>query len=360
MANLLVDFRNRYVHSQGPDANNSESCIARELCLQPAFSGCSFQVVRKWSARHSQVLECHVRGPNGARTIVIKHQPMLTVSQSTVMREFTTLSRVRKLLKAETADGVPEPLLVLPDKGILVMSCVPGVPFTQVLKWNGNRAAGLLYGRKIYRNARQMGKWLRDFQSATRGSILAFNADSFMEHLERHALRLGEGGFGNELAQRILRTAADISVRLNGKVMPSAARHGDFIPQNILTNNAAVGVVDFEGLRDEDSIYNDAGMFLAYLFVLTARPTYLRYSLNQACGGFLEGYLTPDNADRDFVAIYTMKAAIRIVADGPSCTAVRNRRSISRMLVRLCETPPYEAEIKKWMYTRQTRKAISN
>jgi hypothetical protein len=289
--------------------------VEREILAQPAFAGGTLTFSRQLSARHSYLLEYSFRSRDGVKFIIVKQQAVGPESERVTLRECANLGRVRSLLTVSLAETVPEPLLVLPKRGILVTNKVPGEPLTGILKRFANRLSGPFRTTQLGEIARRVGAWLRIFQKATLAEPFTFRKSSYLADLELRLSQLRAKGFEPGLTQEILRQASRYCAPLNGKLVSAAARHGDFIPQNILIEDEGVAVVDFEGFSERQAVYEDVGFFLGYILVLGARVPYSPQSLDAVRDGFLAGFLAGDTIDQDLLNTCTLKGAIRIIAD---------------------------------------------
>jgi Ser/Thr protein kinase RdoA (MazF antagonist) len=70
--------------------------------------------------------------------------------------------------------------------------------------------------------------------------------------------------------------------------MATAARQGDFIPQNVLVDGNRLGVVDFESFSKREPIVEDIAMFVAYVQALSAFPHYSQSALKPLNNAFLQ------------------------------------------------------------------------
>jgi hypothetical protein len=216
------------------------------------------------------------------------------------------------------AQTIPEPLLAIPKAGLLVTSKVYGEPLTDVLKKYANRLAGPFRTSRLRGRAQLVGDWLRHFQSATKAEPVAFSTKAFLADLEFRLEKLQTKGFTAAITRDILQSSSQGAAGLDGKFVPASAKHGDFIPQNILVERDGVGVVDFEGFTEREPLYEDLGMFLGYLLVLGARVPYSPRALKAAREGFLAGYMGDYTIDQALLSAFTLKGAVRIVSDGVS------------------------------------------
>jgi hypothetical protein len=303
-----------------------------DLQSQPIFADGTLKFVRRLSATHSQLSEYSFQSGSGIKSLIVKQQA--AGSAQAILQEFENLGRARSLLAHELEQSVPEPLLALLERRILVTGKVPGIPLTMILKKYANILSGPFRTSALCETARQAGKWLRSFQSATQGEPLIYSAASYLTDLEQRLSKFPEKGFEPGLAREILQQASLHTAPLNGRLISAAARHGDFIAQNILIEDRTVAVVDFEGFSERAPVYDDLGMFLGYLFVLGAHALYSSRSLDSAGRAFLAGFLAGDEIDRPLLNTYILKGAVRIISDGPPLAKNWTRLSTAWMLTK--------------------------
>jgi hypothetical protein len=309
----------------------SEAEILEKLRMQPAFASSSLKCIRSFPSRHSELLEYNVQSDGIRQTIVVKHRPVCEDRDRTSV-EFGNLTKARGMLREELRRGVPEPLLILPALGILVTRKVPGTPLAQFLKRYGNRLCGPFYSAAVAENARLAGVWLKTFQEATQAEPIVFNRGCFLAEVEKRLLRLEGKGFEPQLAREILDKVSLQSTRYQGRLMPAAARHGDFIPQNILIEGDRVGIVDFEAFAERQPVYYDPSMFLGYLLLLRASAHYHAGTLDRARLAFLSAFCGRGSIDQDLFSIYSVESAVRIITDGPQLNRGWGRRGVIGVL----------------------------
>lgn len=294
----------------------SNAEISDELRKQPAFASSSIKYIRSFPSRHSQVAEYTVQSDGTQQTIVVKHWPLREHRDRTSL-EFGNLTKARSMLREGLRRSVPEPLFVLPALGILVTRKIPGTPLAQSFKKYGNRFCGPFRSAAVAEKARQAGVWLKNFQDATQAEPIVFNRSCFLAEVEKRLPLLEHKGFKPQLGREILDKVALQSTRFQGRLTPAAARHGDFIPQNILIQDDRVGIVDFEAFAERKSVYYDPCMFLGYLLLLRTRAPYHPGSLDRARLAFLAGFCGKGVIDEDLFSIYSIQSAIRLITDGP-------------------------------------------
>jgi len=311
-----------------------EPALSRELLAQPIFADGTLRLVKRFSTNHSRLLEYLFQSPDRKESLIVKQQPMNSDAERLTLQEFENLRGVRRMLGDALARTVPEPLLALPKQGILVTTKVPGKPFAGTLKKYANRFTGPFHTSAMCDKARRVGAWLLSFQSATRAEPLTYSVPSYLADLEMRMSQFAKKGFEPDVIREILGRASLQSAGLNGRLVPAAGRHGDFIAQNILIDPDGISTVDFEGFSEREIIYDDPGMFLGYVFVLGARVPYSPQSLEAVRRGFLSGFLAGDAIEQALLNTYILKGAVRIIADGPRLAENWSRLGAARMLTK--------------------------
>jgi hypothetical protein len=292
--------------------------LEREILAQPAFAAGTLTFSRQLSAKHSHLLEYRFQSRDMLKSIIVKRQFPGPGAERATLCEYSNLKKLREVLNTALAETIPEPLLALPERGILVTNKVRGEPLTGILKRHANLLAGPFRFRQVHESAQRVGAWLRSFQDSTRSEPIAYRRNRYLAELENRMEKLQNKGFTVDFVREILQRVSLYSKAFDGKMVATAARHGDFIPQNILVECERVSVVDFEGLKEQEPVYEDLGMFLGYVLVLEGRMPYSRRALNAVREGFLAGFLAGRIIDQDFLNIYTLKGAVRVLGDGSS------------------------------------------
>lgn len=316
-------------------ALGKDSELEKELLAHPLFARGTLQFIRRLPAKHSELLEYVFRSCEGTKSLFVKRQAPSAKAQHITVAEFENLTTARKMLGASLGESVPEPILAIPAKGILVTARVPGIPLTAILKKYGNRLVGRFCTSAIHEATRHAGMWLNRFQHMTQSEPVTFSAHSHLADLEVHLSQCRQKGIEFTGSSEILRLASYLAFPLDGRKISSAARHGDFVPQNVMVDNGRIAVVDFEGLCERAASYEDLGMFLGYLLILRTRPSYSAHALKAACTGFLEGY--GNLIDGALLSIYALQGAVRVIANGPNRAATWRRESMARALERRLE-----------------------
>ena len=109
----------------------------------------------------------------------------------------------------------------------------------------------------------------------------------------------------------ILNKATCESLKLEGQLLPTAARHGDFTPRNILCDKQdCIRVFDFEHFGECIPIYEDVSSFIAYLALMRGQPYYSQDALEIMINGFLIGY--GDILGSELLSLYSLKSAVTL------------------------------------------------
>jgi hypothetical protein len=298
-------------------------------CLEqqpPCLSDLGLDFVRTIKGRHSELREFRSRRDDGTASVLIKR---ITRSRSpaaataTVVREFNALDMLSRRLEPELNASIPRAFFVIPDSSILLLERLEGVPLSNLLKRDANRLTGLLRGERACRAGFLAGQWLRQFHDATRQPPILHDHQAYVADLTRQLQRCEKIGL-DSAAEEILGIASRASQQADRKCLSAAARHGDFIPQNILVNPSSVAVIDFENFSEQDAVYQDLGTFIAYLTMLEGRPVYSARALRAMTASFRAGYGQPDQ-DR-MLDLYVLKAQITTAAE------FRPRRGLRALL----------------------------
>lgn len=278
---------------------------------QALFDGWELECVGRIQATHSEIFEYHGRSKAGDKQLAVKRITASSNPAETVSREFKAIQIVWALA-GQRLDGLPKPLMVLPEAGLMVTEKLSGIPLSQVLARQTNCVMAVFRTANVCDIARRVGGWLSQFHEATRQPALAHDAKAFDREVTSQLEGCVRRGLGTAAAQEIFRAASKASGLVDGKPLPAAARHGDFTARNILIDGERIGVVDFENFVERDTIYEDLGNFVAYLALLQGRPGYSRAAINAAARCFLSGYGSSD--DGKLVGLFALKAAVRMFA----------------------------------------------
>lgn len=290
--------------------------LEHRLREHPIFAGRQLEFVSRSCGRHSEHLEYRDRSAAGERRILVKRiktwegpgQP-----HETVAREHHALEKLREHFDPENRSSLPVPLLALPEANTLVVERLPGLPLSQILKREANRIVGPFRRHRMCAVSRLAAQWLRQFHHATQQPPQTHDSRAYLTELGQRLDRCATLGLDKTAAEEVWGLASRTSWKANQQLTSTAARHGDFIPQNILVHGARLGVVDFENFSECDVIYEDVGTFVAYLTMLRVSPFYSRGTLEAMISSFLATY--GDHLSNPLLRLYVVKAAVTIVSE---------------------------------------------
>lgn len=302
------------------------------------------ELLREYSGRHSQVFE--YRSRERSCTVIVKriHDSIKAENAiASILREFESLVTIRERLPAHFLDTVPKPLVVLPDSKALVLSALSGTPLSVILKREANRFVGPFRQMRMQTLGRLIGEWLRQFHESTRTDPIPHDSRVFLGALEERLVQcrtvgLAEGSIDN--LRRLMTSASD---RLEGHLVPAAARQGDFIPQNLLVEGGRLAVVDFESFCQREAVYDDVAIFLAYIQALSTFPYYSQAALRRLTDSFLQAY--GPTGEGPLLKLYLAGSLVVLVSElnvsRPALYGPRRLSLLLSQLHRVCEELPY-------------------
>jgi tRNA A-37 threonylcarbamoyl transferase component Bud32 len=319
------------------------SQVELELREYPPFKGATLSFVRTIKAKHSELFEYELQSARCQLSIVIKH---ITESRSsrialeTVSREFCALQVLKNILEPPLKDNIPSPMLLLPKTHSIVLSKLVGTPLGSLLRRRANRMTGVFGRKNACDIARKVGEWLQRFHKSTTDSPLRVNtSDSLIEFEERLRLCLDRGldpGIARQIRAEIFASGKEI----NGQILPAAARHGDFIPQNILVAEDHIALVDFEAFRQRAIIYEDVTQFSAYLLLMSRSAFYDGRTAKAMLVAFRDAYGEALNAVVQ--KFYLLKASVTEASELPPPESAPGRSKyigrFEKQLLGICET----------------------
>lgn len=285
------------------------------LFEHPELMGRRWTPGRRLVGRHTDLLEVLEEG--GAGRLFVKQLRVGTRERADprLRREYRALRVLRQRLGPEFTKSVPVVFGVHQDDKVLVVGALEGVPLSHVLKREANLLTGFLCGRRLEAMGYDVGRWLRRFHDRTARPPALHDHGKFCQLLDEALERFGDRLSASDgvWLRSVLGSA---SSRLAAVPLRTAARHGDFLPQNILVRADGIGVLDFENYRVREPVHRDVGYMLAYVSLLRVKRGYLPSALNSFARGFQRAYgvAAGDEAQR----LFTAEGAVRIARDSAS------------------------------------------
>lgn len=276
----------------------------------------TLQFVTRHSANSSQVLEYRRLDQPDAPRLMVKHRNRRMSREESARKiasEFQTLKDLWNRASVPVRTSIPRPLALFPEAGAEVLEAVTGTQMTVVLRRDANRLAGWFCKGRLCRMARRSGEWLLRFHQLIPGPVVKFEPARYLANLSHWLKRSQSAGLEESIADVLWETASRASEELRGAGIPTATIHGDFIPQNIFVSRDRVSVIDFASVRRGEPIYEDLGLFAAYLRLLASARVYSRHVIMSMIPAFVGGYGEGVNAR--FMRLYVLKATAMIFAD---------------------------------------------
>jgi hypothetical protein len=314
--------------------------LERLISQHPVLGKWNLKFICSHWASSSDVLEYRRGDDPEARPLMIKHRNRRLQgkdSRQEIEGEFRVLEGIWDRANDSFRKTIPRPISLLPQAGAAVFEAVPGVPMTQLLRREANRLTGPFCRRRICRLARHSGEWLRSFHALTARPAVERDSAGYLAKLSYWLEKSRSRGLETETADTLWAAANQMSRKAGKTLTPVAGVHGDFIPQNIFVSGHDISVIDFASFKEPETIYEDLGLFVAYLRLLASAPAYSRGAVTAMTHTFLEGY--GDCLTAGVLNLYVLKAMVMIFADqftsGEECAAkLKKIRRIKSQLAR--------------------------
>jgi aminoglycoside phosphotransferase (APT) family kinase protein len=302
----------------------------------PALAGRDLKLVGRMQITHSEILEYWDRSVPGSQHLIVKRiirSQTPSAAALAVTKEFQALHALDRVTRGALEGSVPRAVLVIPEAHAIVLEKLPGRALDRLLKLWANRVAWTLRKKQLRVVGRLVGIWLAQFHRITRRSFIGHDSKSFLKELRSILDRCLNRGLEEPEAEAILTRATRLSMKLEGHLVPFAAKHGDFTPRNVLFDRQdRISLVDFENFSECCPVYEDVGSFVAYLALLKGRPYYSWEALDTVTRSFLNGYgIEPET---ELLSLYALKLGVTIFADGCSRGLISQRLGLTRLVTR--------------------------
>ena len=289
--------------------------ITHQFQQQPASGLSNLEFVRAYHSNHSEIFECKRRGiPNGPPVLVKWKMGYgsAETAAGVAIREFAALENLWKRSGLALNGSIPRPISLLPELGAFVTEKLPGRDLRKILQLEGNLLVGPFRRKRLSQVALLIGKFVRKFHDSTQGKPQAHDSDQFMAGMSTWLEQCSAGGMESSATEEIWKLSGRLSQQMEGSPVPTAAKHGDLIPMNILVEGDHIAVLDFESFRDFDVVYEDLGMINAFLGLLKLSNLYSGRAIEGMITRLSEGYGNLEN--KELLPLYTVRAALNIVA----------------------------------------------
>jgi Phosphotransferase enzyme family len=278
----------------------------------------SGSVLHRVISQHADVTILRVRTGGGYSLVSVKHLRLTGPrAKQSIQNEFLTLQKLQTVLGEPLSRTIPRPMLFLEREGTIVFSFVPGVPLDRLLRRDANALTARLnpLGRRRLESCGfRIGEWLRAFHDATAGDDQPFDHARFSAELDSLLAKCQTVGLSSTAMVTLREVALSLSASASGTAVPTAATHGDFLPQNVLLEGGQPRVIDFASFCSSGPVYTDLAHFVAYLGILSRKPRYSRKTVEAVSRRFLSGYGRVLNPS--VLRMYVVRSMLRITADG--------------------------------------------
>ncbi len=175
--------------------------------------------------------------------------------------------RAAALALGQALDAVAPPLLVLPERGILITAPAPGRPVAQVLAGAGEAERAALITR--------MGLWLRRLAGTTRARG-RFGPRFWLNGLEARIAAATGDWIDRDLVAGHMRRMRAEAESLRGAAVERGLCHGDLTPDNLFVDAPRPGIlrltaIDMQGAT-EMALARDMARLLVWLESRRERP----------------------------------------------------------------------------------------
>jgi hypothetical protein len=289
--------------------------ITHRFQQQPASDLSNLEFVRAYHSNHSEIFEYKRRGIPDGPSVLVKWKMgygSAETAAGVAIREFAALENLWKRSGLALNGSIPRPISLLPELGALVTEKLPGRDLHKILQREGNLLVGPFRQKRLSQVAWLIGKFVRRFHESTRGKPQAHDSSHFMAGMSSWLEQCSAVGMEASATEEIWKLSSRLSQQMEGRPAPTAAKHGDLIPMNILVEGSHIAVLDFESFRDFDVVYEDLGMINAYLGLLKLSNLYSGRAIEGMIIRLSEGYGNLEN--KELLPLYTMRAALNIVA----------------------------------------------
>jgi len=302
----------------------------------------SVEPVSRVERAYSTLLQIRVQGsdgPQGAFVKILKPRadtPAERASmQRNVVRDFEMTRRVRQALAGCAGLAAVRPIACFPEELAIVTGQAAGPTLSAVLArgaagWPGKAAA-----RRMSWLLRRSGAWLTAAQAAL-PEDRAIDVEILRAYLDRRLAEL-------EMIGPIRMTRAGRSAveryrdRLMGKLTRESLRsvwiHADFCPENIITGDGEITVLDFLMARS-GTVYHDVAHLFMHLEAMKVKPWFRPAVIDGLQRDLLAGFEPGLGPERPLFALMLLQHVIchlvTLQGTAPGTTARLYRAALHR------------------------------
>ncbi len=240
-----------------------------------------------------------------------------SASRSTVSEELTHRF-------ASFADlGVIRPIACWPEDLAFLTEEFPGQNVELVLRDDVRRLWSPSALRRAAALCRKAGEWLRHFQSYTVPDVSTFDVDELIAYCDLRISTILDGAEGlltRPLSQVVMRHVTNLAATFSESERELVGRHNDLRPDNMLTRDERLVVVDFTGFTYGPRLY-DYMKFWMRLDYMAFGTLPIGRRVEALKAGFAEGYGRAVDLDApmaQFLRIANILDKMSELADPPS------------------------------------------
>lgn len=189
----------------------------------------------------------------------------LVCDPRSALTQFNALRQAQAITGHERRYGVPAPVALFEDEGILVTEWVPGIGMTRLLtQWSASR-------RRRRELVEEAAEWLLRFHRASAVRPLALAARELLPRLSADPSPV----LADEACQRAIAALEQSCDCVNATRVDGGYQHGDFKSDNLLVSEDRIVAIDVH-LEHENAVLFDVATFLNHLELLCLHPKAMR------------------------------------------------------------------------------------
>jgi hypothetical protein len=274
--------------------------------------------VRQVERAYSTLLQIRILGsdgPQGAFVKILKPRadtPAERASmQRNVVRDFEMTRSVREALAGCAGLTAVRPIACFPEDLAIVTGEAAGPTLSEVLARGAAGWPGPTASRRMSALLRRSGAWLRAAQAAL-PQDRAIDVETMRAYLDRRLAELEMSG-----PVRLTRAGRSAVERYRDRLMRDLGResfhpvwiHADFCPENIITADGQITVLDFLMARS-GTVYHDAAHLFMHLDSMKVKPWFRSAVIDRLQRDLLEGFEPGLQPQRPLFALMLLQHVI--------------------------------------------------
>jgi hypothetical protein len=302
----------------------------------------SVEAVRRVERPYSTLLQIRIHAPDGPQSAFVKilkpraDTPAERASMKrNVVRDFEMTRSVRQALAGCAGLTAVRPIACFPEELAIVTGEAPGPTLAEVLAhgaagWPG-KAASIWMSTLV----RRSGAWLRSAQAALPQES-AIDVETMRAYLDRRLADLEMSGpirltrAGRSAVERYRDRLID---NLGSESLRPVWIHADFCPENIITGDGEITVLDFLMARS-GTVYHDVAHLFMHLDSMKVKPWFRPAVIDGLQRDLLAGFEPGLEPERPLFALLLLQHVIchlvTLQGPAPGTTARLYRAALHR------------------------------